>query len=109
MALVVFYFVCLVTCRAPNQSRTNFFCHVFQNNKNSSSHEAQFAVVSKYGFHLPAKTYIIYSGSSDSIHFDNVVGGLNTIPEFFFVPTWKIPIMKITVVLPMENDIETVG
>ena len=47
---------------------------------------AQVAAVSKYGFHLPAKTYIVYSGSSDSISFDTVVGGLFRISIFSIGP-----------------------
>ena len=43
---------------------------------------AKVAAASKYGFHLHAQPYVGSSGSSDSIRFDTVVGGLNTIPEF---------------------------
>jgi hypothetical protein len=47
-----------------------------------STSGAQDPAASKYGFHLHAKTYVVLSGSSDSIRFDTVVGGLRPIPEF---------------------------
>ena len=40
----------------------------------------------KYGFHLHAETYIVSSGSSDSISFDTVDGGLFRISNFSIGP-----------------------
>ena len=40
----------------------------------------------QYGFHLHAKAYVAYSGSSDSIRFETVVGGLFRISIFSIGP-----------------------
>ena len=49
---------------------------------------AKVPAASKYGFHLHAESYVGSSGSSDTIRFDTVVGGLNTIPEFLYLRLW---------------------
>jgi hypothetical protein len=48
--------------------------------------EAKCLPPGKYGFHLHEETYIVSSGSSDSISFDTVVGGLFRISIFSIGP-----------------------
>ena len=46
----------------------------------------EIATAKQYGFHLHAKAYVAFSGSSDSISLDIVVGGLFRISIFSIGP-----------------------
>jgi hypothetical protein len=62
--------------------------HVLNTLSNSANATggAEIATDKQYGFHLYAKTYIVSSGSSDSISFDTMVGGLFRISIFSIGP-----------------------
>ena len=59
-----------------------------------------------------AEAYVACSGSSDSIRFDTVVGGLNTIPEFLFSALGQIRkygFWAVAISTPPEKSATLVG